>query len=236
LAKPKPYNCKSAITLTEQILAELRFFVPDQGWKDPVIPWVWKRGRNPLVVVVGDNAGGKSFFRRCVQGACSHSDVECIGISMEARGQGGFVRACVYGTEEWQATGENSAGTVLTGIKTCRGREKPHTIFWDEPDLGLSDSWAAGMGQTIAEFAQDPPEHTRAIFVVSHSKALIWELLPAKPHYLHLGSVEAPPNLTAWLEQPVKPRDLTQLKEASHQRFKRIQRILNENKRDRGSS
>ena len=229
--KPKPYNCRSALTLTEQILAELAYFQPD-GDEPPAIPHVWKQGRNPLVVVVGDNAGGKSFFRRLVQGACSHSKVECIAISMEGRETSpGFVKACVYGTEQWDATGANSAHTILMGIKTCRERDKPHTIFWDEPDLGLSDSWAAGAGVAIREFAQDLPEHTRAVYVVSHSKALVRELLPAQPHYLHLGSVEAPVDLTGWLEQPVKPRDLSKLSEAGHQRFKRIQRILNEKKR-----
>ena len=35
----------------------------------PAIPYVWKPGKagNPLVGVVGENAGGKSFFRRCVR-------------------------------------------------------------------------------------------------------------------------------------------------------------------------
>lgn len=225
MGKPKDtFNYRSALTLTEQILTELAFFQPNQGWKDAVIPYVWKRGRNPLVVVVGDNAGGKSFFRRCVQATTS---IECMGISMEGRETSGPIGSFIYGSEQWQATGENSAYTILTGIKTCREREKPHIIFWDEPDLGLSESWAAGAGQLICGFAQDAPEHTKAVYVVTHSRALVRELLPAKPHYLHLGSVEAPLDLNAWLDQRVKPRDLSKLGEESHRRFKRIQRLLN---------
>jgi hypothetical protein len=176
--------------------------------------------------VLGDNAGGKSFFRRIISQMCREAEVEAIGLSMEGRKFGGAMSAFVYGDESWESTGQCSSRTVLTGINTCRNRTKPHVIYWDEPDLGLSDSWAAGAGVVIREFAEKPGEHTRAIFVVTHSRALVDQLVAIEPHYLHLGG-DAPDTLSDWLTRPVVPRDLATLSDAAHKRFKAIQRILN---------
>lgn len=216
------FNLSSARMLVEDLLA-LDYFCGES----PAIPYIWLPGQNPLTVVLGENAGGKSFFRRLVQIACKKSNVECMALSMEGRRSAWVGSAFIYGSEAWQATGSNSALTVETGIRTCRERKIPHVIFWDEPDLGLSDSWAASAGQEICKFVQSPPEHTRAVFVATHSKALARELLPAQPHYLYLGSLEGPPNFTEWLiERRPKPRPLSELREESLNRFKAIQRIL----------
>ena len=99
----------------------------------------------------------------------------------------GPASAFIYGDESWESTGVLSSRTVLTGIKTCQGRKSKHVIFWDEPDVGLSDSWAAGVGQSICGFVTDCPRNTVAALVVTHSKALVRELLPAAPAYVHLG-------------------------------------------------
>jgi hypothetical protein len=98
-------------------------------------------------------------MRRIVHSFCHKNEVEFMGISMEGRrGISGSPWMCmVYGSEDYESTGCNSVGTVLTGITTCYGRESPHVIFWDEPDLGLSDSWAAGVGQKLAELGAKPP-------------------------------------------------------------------------------
>lgn len=197
------------------------------------IPFVrGEGGSGKLIVVTGENASGKSFFRRIVRGLCRRAEIECIHISMEARsGDGssfGGLRPFVYGDENQQSTGENSAGTVLGGIRTCQGRDNAHVMVWDEPDLGLSDGWAAGMGEAIAAFAREPGKHTKAIVLVTHRRALIAPLLEAPHHYLHLGDKDGPKTLTAWFEKPVVPRDITQLREESHKRWKKIQTILNE--------
>jgi len=137
--------------------------------------------------------------------------------------------AMVYGDESWESTGVLSSRTILTGTSTCRGRKSKHAIFWDEPDLGLSDAWAAGAGRHIREFAGDFPRNTVAAFVVTHSKALVRELLPAKPTYLHLGKEpsEAPQSLAEWVEHQPEARDLEELGKESRERFKMIQHILN---------
>lgn len=206
---------------------ELDYFVEDDSGKVP-IPWHRRNGEGNVVVVVGENASGKSFLRRILTALCREAKVEMMPISMEGRGgEYGGLRGFIYGDESWQSTGENSSHTVLTGISTCKSRENPHVIFWDEPDLGLSDGWAAGMGIALREFANDTPKTTYGAFVVTHSRALVQELLPANPHYLHLGSKDAPDTLEAWVNRPIVARPIEQLKEESHKRFKAIQKILN---------
>lgn len=200
------------------------------------IPAHFQEGTGPLVLVVGDNASGKSFFRRIVSAICAQAKekTEMISISMEGRRSTGFYPwlALVYGDESWQSTGALSASTVTTGIKTSQGREGRHVLFWDEPDLGLSDAWASGVGRALAAFSKAPSSHLVSAFVVTHSKALVSQLLDSNPHYLHLGAPpeDAPRSLMEWFEAPVIPRDIEELGEASHKRFKAIQKILDHKK------
>lgn len=115
---------------------------------------------------------------------------------------------------------------------TCQSRKTKHVVFWDEPDLGLSGSWAAGVGQAICKFAKPMPRNTVAAMIVTHSKPLVRELLPAKPVYLHMGvdPSEAPPTLKDWLEHHPEPRDIEELSKVSRKRFLLIQHILNQYK------
>lgn len=199
------------------------------------IPHLLVPSKGKLLLVTGDNAGGKSFFRRLVHAVTREQGTECIHISMESRtgGMYGPARAMVYGDESWESTGSLSVSTVLNGISTCKSRTTPHVMFWDEPDLGLSDSWAAGVGQKIAEFAKAAGDNTRAVILVTHSKALVRELLPAFPWYLHLGAEPeaAPPTVKAWLDAPIVPRNPEELARYSHSRFKKIQAILDHKKK-----
>lgn len=93
---------------------------------DAAIPYTWvpSEAQTPLVVVTGENASGKSFFRRVVQSYNQHRGVENIHISMEGRRSisSNPLLVFIYGDEEIDATGVNSIKTVLSGIKTCQGR------------------------------------------------------------------------------------------------------------------
>ncbi len=221
------FRFRSATKLLDHVLS-LDYFQPE-GKKPPPISYHRVPGKDPLVVMVGDNASGKSFARRCVTAVAQKNKVESIHLSMEGRtgGMSGLMKAMVYGDEDWRSTGENSIATIVTGIKTCEGRENDHVIFWDEPDVGLSDSWAAGVGVAIRKFVQSPPVHTLAIFVVTHRKALVAQLLDADPTYVYFGEEGAPESLADWVDQPIVPRDIETLADLSHKRFQRIQKILN---------
>jgi hypothetical protein len=220
---------KGAGSMAKRVLDSYLVFSPEGG-AEPVIPHLFVRGRDPLVVVVGSNSSGKSVFRRLLEGDYREKKVECISISMYGRCQGSFggAKSFIYGDEGWNATGVNSAHTVLNGINTCRGRGSAHVMSWDEPDIGMSDEGAAAMGIAIREFAQDPPKHTKGIFIITHSRHLAAQLVPVRPHYLYCGAGRgaAPPTLGEWASREVVPADLRTLADEGHAMFKRIQTFL----------
>jgi hypothetical protein len=227
----KNYRVTSTRSLVRLSL-DFRYFNPEKGVT--AIPVTYVEGGGKLVVAVGDNASGKSFYRRIVQCVCHYAKIECIHLSMQARtnfmGNAGL--AFVYGSEEWQSTGENSSHTVLGAIATSKSRKERNVIFWDEPDLGLSDNWSASVGVTIRKFMKDAPDPLVAAIVVTHNKALLQELTCLNPHFLCFGE-EPAESLKEWLDRPVKPLPLEKLKETSRKRFKLIQAILDDNKKKR---
>ena len=218
-------------------LFELQYFHA-RGREPAAIAYHRSPGKGPLVLIVGENASGKSLARRLIALLCQKHSVECIGISMQGRRNVAYNigLSFVYGSEDYQSTGENSVGTVLGAIRTAKARTKDHVVFWDEPDLGLSDAWAASVGAAIRKFAQEPVAHTRAIFVVTHSKALVAQLLEALPHFVYFGDERNPPTTAAkWLTSDIVVRDLETLPKLSHARFKAIQKILDRTKKKTGS-
>jgi hypothetical protein len=215
--------------IVRHVLTTWQYYCED----NPAIPHLWVEGEVPLFLVLGENAGGKSFFRRCIH-QCTKLNTsieEVIHLSMQGRtgvtGAGPY-KSFIYGDEETRSTGENSAATVRTAIKTCQDRETPHILYWDEPDVGMSEGAAAGVGVVIADFVRMLPERTKGIFITTHSRALVEHLLPVRPHYIHLGCApdQAPPTLQAWLERRVVPVSPEGLLEASRARFQAIQKIL----------
>jgi hypothetical protein len=214
---------------TEGLIKEAlsrEYFQPIDG--EVAIPVTYLPGKGHLVLAVGDNASGKSFFRRVIQGLCSLSKLECIHLSMEGRRNVAYhVASCfVYGSEDYQSTGQNSTETVLGAIRTTRGRENPHVIFWDEPDFGLSESWSASMGIEIANgMTTEVNPDLVAAFVVTHSRPLMRPLIDLNPHVL-IFDEGSPTSLQEYLDRPLVIRPLQDLKDLSHQRFKRIQKVL----------
>lgn len=189
------------------------------------VPSTYTPGESLLVVVAGENGSGKSLFRRVICQIARAANVEAIHISLEGRADGGVIRAMVYGSEADDSTGDNSATTVVTGIRTCRSRENPHIIVWDEPDIGLSDGHAAGVGILLREFVENPGKHTRAVFVTSHNRHLLGQLVAAKPHFMCLGD-ERTETLEQWLARPVVPLDLEALSERCLARRRLVGRVL----------
>ena len=213
-----------AKTLLTEVL-RMKFF---QG-EDPAIPHLLVPSKSRVTLLLGENASGKSFIRRLVHAMCSKHKVECIPLSMEGRSAAGVPwKGLIYGAEEYRSTGENSVSTVGTAFRTAEKRADPHVLFFDEPDIGLSDSWAAGLGQKMARFCRKLPALTTAVYVVTHSRPLVEQLVAVKPNYLHVGTPtqEAPQSLQEWLSRPILPRDPEELKELSHQRFQKIQALL----------
>jgi len=193
-------------------------------------------GAPPLAVVVGENANGKSFLRRITKEVYKRLDVEVIDISMQARRQVSYNigLAFVYGDEDHDSTGFNAAYTITGAIKTSRARTTPHAVFWDEPDVGLSEGWAACAGRTIAEFARTPPDKLQGAFVVTHSRPLLRELRDLNPLFVYVGDDAKFGSLDEWLASPA-PRyeNLSQLNEAGRARYEAIQKVIDANNRAR---
>jgi len=222
--KSLSFDVTDALSLVRECLT-VDYFRPWDG--KIAIPASFIPGKGKLLVAVGDNATGKSFFRRIVQSVCKRTGIECIHLSMEARRNIAYNPglAFVYGSEDYQSTGVNSANTVLGAIQTSKDRENRHVIFWDEPDIGLSDDWSASAGVEIKAFMEAAPGPLVAAVVVTHNKALLRQLLPLNPHFLHFGE-DPPTSLSEWLEKPIRIRPLSELEEEGHRRFRLIQSIL----------
>lgn len=183
-----------------------------------------------LVVIVGENASGKSFVRRVVQGVhAQEKRTEVINISMEARRTVAYnpMLAFVYGDESWESTGDNSSQTILGAMKTSAAREEEHSIFWDEPDLGLSDGWAACAGREIARFMKKPPEHLLGAYIVTHSKPLASELVKSNPIFIFVGETPRVESLQDWLARPAPVYEsLAELGEIGHKRFLALEKLV----------
>lgn len=214
------------------------------------VPYVYdpSKSGSKLVLVLGENAGGKSLFRRLIRvmthpghksnGFGGRPDVprgpfpmgEVIGLSMQGRTSGGMERSFVYGEESYHSTGENSAHTVSMGIKTACERNHTSVLYWDEPDIGMSGGAAAGAGVTIRDFIQkDDAPLVGAVFLTSHSPALVRQLRACDPHYIFLGSADGPKTLDEWFEWQQNPTPVTpeQLEELSHKRYRDVLAVLN---------
>lgn len=258
LPRAPDYKPLDIVALIDATL-DLDYFHPSDDTGEVAIPALWVPGgpNAKLVLVLGSNAGGKSFFRRLIR-LMTHAGTrhrghwkggkfvqgpwkvepgefpvrEMVHISMESRTSGGVVSAMVYGTEDWQSTGENSAHTVEMGAKTSQGRCHPNIMYWDEPDIGMSAASAAGAGLEIKDMLNDLSPLVQAVFVTSHSAPLVAQLVEFEPHYLHLGDEKGPATLCEWLEEqknptPVRP---SEVKRASTRRYRQIQAILNRRK------
>ncbi len=226
----RPWTVTDAKSLVEEALT-LDYFDGDLP-EGAAIPAYFLPGQGNLVVVVGENASGKSFFRRVVSSICRVSKIEAMPLSMEGRSDDfGGLKCMVYGSEQDESTGACSSHMVLKGVQTCRARTEKHVIIWDEPDIGLSDNGAAGMGQFIAQSQHDANPLTLASIVITHSKPLLGQLVALNPHYVHLGDIVCPQDLQAFIDKPVVPRDIKEIYETGRTRWTKIQHILNERKK-----
>jgi hypothetical protein len=177
-----------------------------------------------MLVVTGENASGKSIFRRALTQHAQSQGIFVMHLSPEGKARGGIVGAVIYGTEEYQSTGVNSSATILKALATAKGEEREHIIIFDEPDTGLSDDYAAGAGLAIREFCENSTDHTLLVVVISHRRSLVRELEKAQPHHLSFGLNE---NLNDWLNRRVEPQRLDRLKTADKNMFGAIQSARN---------
>ena len=192
-------------TLLRQVLNYAYF----SGEKPP-LPVHYTPGNSRLVMVTGENASGKSFFVRVMAAYCRFGadKEEAILVDMTMRTEGGLARAFVFGDEGSQSTGNISLQSVVKGITTCKGREKNHYIFYDEPEIGLSEGYQMAMGAYFARFMEELPANTKGVVIATHSKYVVQPLVAYTPHHIHCGP---PATLEEWLTQTPKARSIDEL-------------------------
>lgn len=221
----------------------LAYFHPDEDG-EIAVPALYTPGSSKLVLVLGENAGGKSFFRRLFRGMThpgrrAHGGDpaiptgpypvrEFIGLSMELRTNTHGMGSMIYGFEQHSSTGELSARNVQSGIQNAQKRSHPTIIWWDEPDIGASTGAAAGIGQELARFVASDPPLVQAICITSHSTALVQQLAHLDPHYLYLGDAKGPATLEQWFEHQKNPKIISpdELVQISQERQRKIRKIL----------
>lgn len=207
--------------------------------RDGACPLAHEAGNPRVVLITGSNAGGKSFFAKAIASYLHHEypkAVEVISVSMGMRTSPGMHRVFMFGEESRDSTGKISLRAVLGGLNTCRGRENQHVLVLDEPDIGLSEGYRAGLGDLLTGFARDLPEHTRALIVVTHSRAVAGKLMAVNPTCLRIGDDRRPTN--EWLRDGDPARSAADVEELAMKatlRMRAIQAVLNDRQAARTS-
>lgn len=177
-------------------------------FEDDCLPCTYYPGEGKFLILSGDNATGKSFFCKLLNQIFRSSEVDPMLVGMSGRTTSGIPRMFIYGSEDDMATGVNSLQTVITGISTCQSRENPHAIFWDEPDIGLSESYHKALGEYLSNFVSDLPENTKGVVLVTHAREVIRQLRHLNPHFIRFGDDLS---LDQWLDNPVNPHTIEEL-------------------------
>jgi len=195
----------------------------------------FKMGRScRLLIVTGENAGGKSFIRRVFQAflADRRPPIVSYTFCMEARSRSAedanLLLGMAYGPEARYATSVNTMRAIRSILDTSEkaSNDRRHVIILDEPEIGLSEESELAIGKMVAERLSGDWPHKRAgVVVMTHSRHVVRALMGIDgAKFLNLfdryGSAEE------WLEREVVPTDLDVLDVESQERFRRLTRML----------
>ncbi len=133
----------------------------------------------------------------------------------------------MYGDETTESTGVISVSNILGAEHNSRKREHSHFVIFDEPDIGLSESYQSAVGELLVQFVRNLPTQARGVVVVTHSRRILRELLPLHPHHLRCGDDRT---LRSVVEDEPHRRtlnDLRNLPERGSQLFLRLNETVN---------
>lgn len=202
--------------------------VIDSVWFSKESPFVAQLhvGHPKLTIVTGPNASGKSFFRKVLISKHQYNyKLQTIHLSQAGRCQGGIVRAFLYGNEEDDSTGFNSAHTLVTAIKTGQARTEPFTLILDEPEIGCSEELQAALAIRLARDFETMP-HLNGCFIITHSRQFVKQLLYLNPSHCRLANDNL--TLNQWVEREIVPvESIEDLKEKGRECWQAVQTIIN---------
>lgn len=212
----------------ESIL-ETRFFKGDDA---PLSATFHPGSENsPALVVAGANASGKSYMVRLIASwlrAKASPKIEPIQVSMRYRAGlnvQGMQRLMMFGNEDDSSTGYNSVGAIFGAIRTSEGRDTPHYVLFDEPDIGLAEEYAIPAGEHMGNFAVTESDHRGGVALISHSKPLVRAFMKGLGHQPHFLYMDGTTTLDEWLNTTAvrSIADLLSLRERANERWKRIE-------------
>ena len=201
-------------------------------------------GHPRLAVVAGENCSGKSLLVQILSFWCrKHHNASHIMVSIRERtgsgldGMAGLRRSMMFGDESEESTGAISVRVLDPAFNTLNGRTdegKKALLIFDEPELGLSDSYASAMGAYIADKTCGLPELALGTVVVTHSRSLVGSLstsLGRPPSFVKLGPKQS---LNTWLkgEKPKTVEQLLKLPKDAKQSWHKVKDILQELKKN----
>lgn len=140
-------------------------------------------GESKVLLVIGDNAEGKSFLTSQMSYyANDKAGVKGYNIGMKARTRQGMESVFVYADESVSSTGFSTLSSVMGGVRNCikYAKEKtPMMLLLDEPTLGLSSRYERAMGEFIAQSILENKElpDFKGIILVTHSKKLVQSMI-----------------------------------------------------------
>lgn len=212
--------------MCEWMIDELEYFTEGE---DGVFFSNYTNNESPLTIVTGNNASGKSFVRKILQSMCAMRDagkIECIHLSQQGRCTSGIPRMFIYGSEDDESTGANTIQSITGAFSTSNKRDSEHFLIFDEPEIGLSDEYAGGMGIRIREFIEEKPDLLFGAVVITHSKYLLKELLPLNPNHMNVSDDAT---LEDIVNREVVPNpDLEGLKDKARDQYMKILDIQKE--------
>ena len=181
-----------------------------------------------LLVVTGANAAGKSLLRRWFSMIFQQEKIESIHLSQQGRAAEGVMRAFVYGDESNESTGVISAGTFQGGMRTMRGREKPHAVIWDEPEIGMGEELQVGTVNWLCDELKDWPENLQGVVLFTHSRLFVQRAMQFPG--AKWMSMDGYATADEWLNREIVPITPPEVSTKGVEKFRRISKILKKGK------
>lgn len=199
-----------------------------------------QKGNPRVLVLAGENATGKSLLTSMLA-ACAYDDygVEPMVVSMVRRTSSGMMRVFTYGGEDYRATGEVSLSVSMKALNHLPKRLEESgagMVILDEPDVGLSESYAHAFGVKLGQAINSLPKNKPwNVVLVSHSRELIRgmaETLDKAPTFIHTGE---PKTLDSWLEDRSRKsvEDLDGMIERAAKQIKQVYKIIDAGEQER---
>lgn len=201
-------SVRNRSTMLTNVVRTLRDH-PSLNHPNSPFPFHLDEGMGNVVVIVGENASGKSVLFKTLTQALRPHGITGITISIRERtggNDGGLRRTMMFGQEAQMSTGHVSVSVIERGFRNARNwaeQGNPNVLMLDEPELGLSDGYAGALGDYLAQEVQTLPEKAHGLVVVTHSRSLVRRLchaLPVRPHLIVMG--ETPRTLEQWWDDP----------------------------------